>query len=44
MSITTELRDFVDGLACHKVTRDLLREIADRIDERWNERDEPRLF
>lgn len=33
MSITSELRDFVDGLACHKVTRDLLREIADRIDQ-----------
>ena len=32
MSITTELRDFVDGLACHKITRDLLCEIADRID------------
>lgn len=35
MSITTELRDFVDELACHKVTRDMFREIADRIDEQY---------
>ena len=33
MSITSELRDFVDGLACHMVTRDMLLAIADRIDE-----------
>lgn len=32
MSITSELRDFVDELACHRCTRDMLREIADRID------------
>lgn len=37
MSITSELRDFVDGLACHKVTRDLLCEIADRIDQEHEE-------
>ena len=37
MSITSELRDFVDGLACHKSTRDLLREIADRIDQEHEE-------
>lgn len=37
MSITTELREFVDGLACHKSTRDLLREIADRIDQEHEE-------
>ena len=37
MSITSELRDFVDGLACHKSTRDLLCEIADRIDQEHEE-------
>lgn len=37
MSITTELRDFVGGLACHKSTRDMLCEIADRIDQEHEE-------
>jgi len=37
VSITSELRDFVDELACHRCTRDMLREIADRIDQEHEE-------
>lgn len=33
MSITDELREFIDSLACHKDTRDMMRRIADRIDK-----------
>lgn len=33
MSITEELREFIDSLACHKDTRDMMRRIADRIDK-----------
>lgn len=32
MSITNELREFIDSLAFHKDTRDMMRRIADRID------------
>lgn len=33
MSITEELREFIDSLACHKDMRDMMRGIADRIDK-----------
>ena len=33
MSITDELREFIDSLACHNDTRDMMRRIADRIDK-----------
>lgn len=35
MSITDELRECIDSLACHKDTRDMMRRIADRIDEQY---------